>query len=139
MSGNGCSCAGSTGQLMELDLAAVPGSGGLQSTEVVWETLVLDANATEVSLPIPTGGANAVEIVVITINSSGSIQTVFQAQVGCDGAGWSNFGSAGQCTTIGITTIGPLAGNGSSLFRLVAVEQASSRTLFTIAVRFFRN
>ncbi len=139
MNENECSCSSSTIRTRNADDAETQGFGARHSEEVIWETLVLEANSTAISLPIPTQGANALEIAIMTINASGSIQTAFQAQIGSDGANWSNLGSPGQSISVGYISIGPIAGNGLPLFRLIAAEQAGSKSLFTASVRFFHN
>lgn len=139
MNANGCSCTSSQARITDADSLATPLSGVQQSGEVVWEALVLDAFSSAISLPIPTQGASAFEIGILTINASGSIQTAFQAQVSSDGSNWSNLGTPGQSLSAGYISIGPIAGNGFQLLRLTAVEQAGSRSLFTAFVRFFHN
>ena len=135
MAGNGCPCANKPE--IPSEPAATPCGSRAQHTDVVWETLVLNGNATQVSRAIPTRGANAFALIIMTISGAGAIQTAFQAQATNDGVNFTNIGSPGQATGVGYTTMGPITGNGFTHIRLVAVEQAGNATLFTVVAQFY--
>jgi len=134
MAGNGCPCANKPESPSEP--AATPCGTRPQRVEVVWDPLVLNGNTTQVSRAIPTRGANAFTLIIMTISSAGAIQTAFQAQVTNDGRNYANIGAAGQSTGVGYTVMGPITGNGSTAIRLVAVEQAGNTTMFTAVADF---
>jgi hypothetical protein len=134
MSGNGCSCEGSPAPAAVAS-AATPCGSGAQFTHVVWETLALDANATQVSRPFSARGGDAFDFIILTIAAAGAIQTAFQAQVSDDGVNFFDLGSAGQSTAVGYVVMGPITGNAAAHIRLVAVEQAGNKTLFTVVSR----
>lgn len=135
MSGNGCSCEGSAAPAARPGPASTPCGAGSQVTHIVWETLSLGANLTQVSLPFSARGANALDFMILTISASASIQTAFVAQGSNDGTTWTSIGSAGQSTAVGYVVMGPITGNSFAWIRLVAVEQAGSTSLFTVICR----
>ena len=136
MSGNDCSCAGPPAPAAASS-AATPCGDGAQVTEVVWETLALAASATQVSHPFSARGANALDIVILTINGAGAIQTLFQTQGSNDGFVWTNLGASGQSTAVGFTVMGPITGNSYARIRVVAVNQVANITMFTVILRLF--
>ena len=136
MSGNDCACAGSPSPAAASSPATPCGSGA-QFTELVWETLAIAASATQASRPFSARGANALELVILTIAGAGAIQTTFQAQGSNDGFDWTNLGSAGQSTAVGYAVVSPATGNAFSQIRVVAVNQVANATMFSAFLRLF--
>lgn len=137
MSGNGCSCAGTSAPAREAAASENRCGSGAQHTEVAWDPLAFAASSTEYSRAFATRGANSFDFILLGINSAGTYQIIVQAQVSSDGINWTNAGSAVQLLAAGYTTSGAITGNGFRYARIIAQNQVAYRTIFSAVVRFF--
>jgi hypothetical protein len=137
MSGNGCSCAGPSPAPAAPAAAspATPCGPSAQITRVVWDPLCLEGSTQQTSPPFALQGANAIDLVGITIGTAGTIQTDVQAQVSSNGENWTNVGSALQMTAIGYSASSLITGIAFRWVRFVASNAVGDQVIFSFVFR----